>query len=374
MSEVRELLTILVTTYNRYTRLQRLLRYWRRVPTGCPVVILDSSSDAIDPSIPAACAELGAQLTRFAPSTPPMEKMCAGLAGVTTPYAVFWADDDFLVPESLREAVRFLESHDDRVAVHGEAALFMTGQPDQPGSVACMPYRQRSLTDATAAERIADHFQYYSVLNYATHRTAALRRHVELCAAHGFGYAWGELALGGLSAASGRVTKLPGLYLLKETHADMDSWNPVGHRLTVCDWMTGRSFAEQYPAFCECLGQAVAERDGLSLDDGRRLVRVALWTYLAGQINTEIRDAVAPSTGRRRAHAWRSWLAKIPGLRALRRALRDAEPANMTTAGMLRPRSPYHDAFAPVWYAIAKSVEPVRMAQSIDEQTTAVAR
>lgn len=358
-------LTLLVTTYNRYPRLRRLLRYAASVQTPYAIHVLDSSSE------PLALNELGGLLRGhnvlhriFEPSTSPMQKLWEGLKEVSTPYVVLWADDDFLVPRSLANGVDFLERHQEYSVVHGHSALFtmetVHGQP-VPG---CMPYWQCTITHDTASQRLREYFGRSGVLNYAIHRTEHLRQHIQLCCQHDLGYWWGELALGSFAVIRGRVKRLNCLYLLKEAHQGMDSWATWLGRTEAevspdfFDWVTGPTFSQKYEVFRTCLAGALEQQDGTDLRTAQEVVKEAFWSYLMKMLANKWHQRYGGGPRRGQPRRLREAARRIPGLRAAWRRARyllPHPPGELSLPALLHPFSAYHADFMPIYQAIMAS-------------------
>lgn len=370
-------LTLLVTTYNRYPRLQRLLRYGASMRTPYAIHVLDSSSEPLASSaLRRLLAAPNVRHRTFEPATPPMQKIMEGLKSVSTPYVVLWADDDFLVPRSLARGVDFLEQHQDYSVVHGHSALFTMetteGQP-VPG---CMPYWQSAITHDTASQRLREYFGRYGVLNYAVHRTEHLRQHVQLCCQHGFGYDWAELALGGLAVIRGKVKRLDYLYLLKEARqGGPDAWatwlgrTESGRSDGFFDWMTGPTFSQKYEAFQTCLAEVLAHEDGTDVRTAQEVVKEAFWLYLTKILTNKWHQRY----GRHRHGGLlrlREAARRVPGLRAAwRRAqsLVPHPPRELSLPALLQASSRYREDFLPIYCAIMAAEEPRQSVPDLDE-------
>ena len=358
-------LTLLVTTYNRYPRLRRLLRYAASVRTPYAIHVLDSSSEPLERN------ELGGLLRGhqvlhriFEPSTSPMQKLWEGLKAVSTPYVVLWADDDFLVPRSLASGVDFLEQHQEYSEVHGQSALFTMETLDGRPVPGCMPYWQCAMTHEAASQRLRAYFGRYGVLNYAIHRTEHLQQHVQLCCQHDLGYWWGELALGSLAAIRGRVKRLDCLYLLKEARQGMDSWatwlggTEAGASPDFFDWVTGPTFSQQYEVFRTCVTDVLAQADGTDVRTAQEAVKEAFWSYLAKMSTAKWHQRYGGGPRRGQPRRLREAARRIPGLRAAWRRARyllPHRPGELSLPALLHPASPYHADFMPIYRAIMAS-------------------
>jgi glycosyltransferase domain-containing protein len=107
-------LTIVIITYNRYSLLKRLVNFYQSFKTDVKILILDSSSEnLLDESLRAMLKSENVVWKRFDPSIFFVEKIAQGSIFINTEYAVLCADDDFLFPSSLDQAVRFLSNNND---------------------------------------------------------------------------------------------------------------------------------------------------------------------------------------------------------------------------------------------------------------------
>ncbi len=280
-------LTILILTYNRYPRLLRLLNYVASVRLPYEIHLLDSSSDPLPPGpLQGFLGNPGIRYRKFGSTLPPIAKVSEGLSQVRSPYVVVWADDDFLVPRSLEEGIRFLEEHPDYSVVHGESGLFRLGSGNAISEIRWIePYPQRSLDDPAASERLMTHLsRSYSVVFYSIHRTGNLKRNMDLCRELEFSYGWGELLSGSLSVVQGKTKKLDRLYMLREVHSGMDTWNLTGKKFSRLSWITEPDFSSKYQQFHHALSGELARQDRIGLEEAEDLVKQAFWLYLANAV------------------------------------------------------------------------------------------
>ena len=372
-SAIADSLTVVVTTYNRYPHLSRLLRYAESVGLPWTLHVLDSSSYALaDEELTRRLAGGRIQHVVYAPSTQSMDKLRDGLNRVGSTYVVVWNDDDFLVPRALAEGIAWLEAHPEYSVAHGPSALFVTERMHGRTELGCMPYLQRPITDDTAARRLRSYLGCQTVLNSSVHRTASLVRNVALCCSHRFGYTWAELALGGLAVIEGQAAHLDRLYLLKEGHEGPDTWilsliNEIPQdqagwreptrRIDAFEWVADPGFAETYAKFRDCLASVLAEQDRISLDEARRVVKEAFWRYVAKVLADKWPGRRAKEPAGMSARV-RTLAHQVPGLRSAWRAVsRFIPPATgvMSLRALLHPASSYHADFMPIYRAITAS-------------------
>ena len=93
---------------------------------------------------------------------------------VSTPYAVWSGDDDFLVPKGLDECIEFLESNPEYHAAHGVAiAVNHTNNNEVTQS---WKYKQPVVEGDTASKRLFQYLVNGGDVHYSVHRIESRRR------------------------------------------------------------------------------------------------------------------------------------------------------------------------------------------------------
>lgn len=372
MGDMRDRLTVLVLTYNRYPLLSRLLRYYQSCGSPFPMLILDSSSDAQGSEGLAGWLRApGMTHVPYDPAISPTAKLDDGVRRVTTPYVLVWADDDLMVPRTMAEAVRFLEAHPDFSAAHGVSGVFDVGVGrGRQVHAGVAPYAQQSYLDETASQRLPHYLKDYSTLFYSVQRRAALSANLRLYQATGLGGSdtagpvhrsdwWVELVLACLAVIRGKVKRLDRLYMLRERHASTDSWKEAGEagrRLDLLDWVTCSSFAGAYRAFHACLSESLADRDGISTTKAQEVVKRAFWLlYLFPELQRKWDARYVQRGTPAPLRALRDAARHVPALRRMWRAVRSRMPGQeFSLEALLRSSSPYHVDFMPIYRAVAE--------------------
>lgn len=356
----REQLTIIVPTHNRPAFLKRLLRYYEACGSPFEMQILDSSRERIrDPELEALLRAPRVVYTTVAPTVPFVMKLYEGLQRVTTPYSVFWADDDLLVPRALSACVEFLEAHPDYSIAHGRSGLFavqkMQGKTALSG---VSPYRQTRLTESTGRGRLTQWLVQGGSVFYSVHRTELLRDNVARCHERGFGYHWIELTLGSLDVMQGRAERLEALYMMREIHPMRDSVN--GSVPDPFDWVTGAEFARYYRGFEAVLSEALAREDSMSLPSARETVKRLFWFYLARELSKHQLKPLTRDGSSATGPRLRERIRRVPGLRRAWRAIRSVipcDPTEFSPQALLRTSSRYHEDFRPIYQAVTANHE-----------------
>lgn len=113
-------LTIVITTYNRYGYLRRLLSFLFLYSLKSKILILDSSSnDPDDPELKKILSKDCIKWLRFNADIFFANKIAEGCKNIDTKYTVLCADDDFLVPGAIELCVDYLDKNKDYTSAHG---------------------------------------------------------------------------------------------------------------------------------------------------------------------------------------------------------------------------------------------------------------
>ncbi len=105
-------LTILITTYNRYCFLDRLLTFYQSFKTDVKILVLDSSSKKLsDKNLILKLKQKNITWKKYNSKIFVANKIKDGCRFISTDFAVLCADDDFLIPNSLKKAVKFLQKN-----------------------------------------------------------------------------------------------------------------------------------------------------------------------------------------------------------------------------------------------------------------------
>jgi glycosyltransferase domain-containing protein len=265
---VEGLLTILVPTRNRPAFLARLLRFIGTLQIRHPVVIMDSS-DPKNAELNAGNVERvrlnqGVDV-RIHPTTQGLlEKMASALALVSTPYACFWADDDFQLPEGLEACIRELEARPSIGCCLGRMLAVRIGPDSFEGHELACPAREETAADLRLWLWSRN---FYSTF-YAVYRTPQLRRSLEITVAasvYEHCRMIPEILLGQLSLVLGAQGAVDVTSIVYQMHPANDS------RITprVVDH---KRFPQEYARYRAAITPIVSATSGLTEAEAGRLV------------------------------------------------------------------------------------------------------
>jgi glycosyltransferase domain-containing protein len=350
--------TLLVPTMNRSEFVIRMLRYYAEAGFKGRIAIGDSSGAEHLARSREAVASLHGALDVVHEEYPKaglgvaLQKL---LVHVNTPYAATLPDDDFLVPESLDACARFLSAHPDYAAAHGLGVGVNLDSNGLHGQVtACAFYPQPVIDGDTAVDRLQAHLEDYRVSMFSVHRLPtwqAMLRDVHLQADVSFS---AELLPCCLTVVHGKVKQLDCLYVVRQNH-DLRYELPDAY-----DWVTGPKWQASYQVFADGLAEALAVKDGLSIEVARKAVKRAFKEYLVS------------SLGVKRRWAGPHWT--LEAARTGKRLLNSLKPKQhsafeLTT--LLQPASPYHAAFMPVYRVLVTPEQDGRPVAAAHEETRA---
>lgn len=211
MSEQQHRFNLIIPTFERPAALKALLVFLAARQFRYPIVILDSSSEAVRAENIANVKGLGLKIGygAYDPATKPFDKFRDGLSRIQAPYCALCADDDLILPDALDAALDFLDAHPDYGMAHGNYFTFLPNG-DGKGSLDILDvlYDSPSIDLADPLGRISTLFQRYQATTYGFYRTKLLHgifhvtQPVESLLAR-------ELLASALTAAAGKIARLP---------------------------------------------------------------------------------------------------------------------------------------------------------------------
>ncbi len=354
MSEGQPAVAIVIPTWkNRASLWLRQATYYANVGHTETVYVGDSSEYDEPEQLMEAVGRLASRAninyTRL-PGLGDTEAISALLHSAGEPYAAFCGDDDFLVPTSLRKCAEFLERNKEYSTVHGLGAMCIVepnGSFDRVRAVG--RYAIRSSVQSNASERLKDYLASYFVTLFSVHRTQEFRSDIDQALAIPDRH-FRELLPGCLSVVRGKVKLLDCLYLLRTEH-DL-RFSPVDRM----DWVAGSDWARSYGIFRDVLADAVAQEDGLSRDESREIVKQAFWPYLSQTLSKGF-----PVANPKPVERFKQIFRAAPGAMTAWRSMRPFLPGGrgqLTLNSLMRPASPYHQDFMPIYQVITEMATP----------------
>jgi glycosyltransferase domain-containing protein len=271
--------TVLLTTYNRPTELRRLLGFWKEIGFDRDLIVLDSSSQANKEINRETCREhSGDRLLTYRefPETAfPFEKWHCLMREITTPYVIFAAEDDFLIPSALAECESFLDQNKDYAVCQGFHLSFRKFD----NSIRLFEDSFTTSNEAgTPEERLLKQFSNYGHLTYGLRRMSMWNewpRHIQDATESIPVEAGGlqEMIDAMLCLISGKMKRLPVLQSVRNGQTTVeDGWKK--------SFVFGPEFSSAIVAFKSVLIDALLREGKSRQEDYDFLLNECLKIYL----------------------------------------------------------------------------------------------
>ena len=264
MSEIENRLTYVIPTHNRPKFLRRLLHFMSAMHETSRILIVDSSKSVLY-AANADCVQSFPQLkiTHQHYNLPMVTKCRRAMETISTPYSVFCADDDFLMPEAVLASVEFLERSPEHSCAQGIMVSLCTRKQNK-----CYKLPVFSIEDENSLRRFRRFSSNWFSTFYSVHRTAILTTAYQITddrCDDTRARIFPEILLSQLSVALGKVRFIPCLYNLREEHDLNESavTNEI-QDLSACQ--------ELYDEFHAALSEQLADASGAAIDHTRDLV------------------------------------------------------------------------------------------------------
>lgn len=334
------MLTILIPTMNRSDFLIRLLYYYADTGYKHWISIGDSSNSEHVKKTKTAIRNIGNKLkiiyNEF-PGLNDVECMQQIIKSVSTPYVVFCADDDFLVPNSLEKCIRFLENNQDYNSAHGVANVFTFQASGAYGKfVSSYNYRLPSIEAETASQRILDHLSNYSVTLFCVHRIESWQDMYKVITSKHFA---AEMLPCCLSVIHGKVKQLDCFYLMRQNH------NTRFKQLDKHELMNSPNWDKSYNHFIDILAGELSQQDSITLDKSKNVIEKAFKFYLDNWTNSMIYSRIGKVAR------------YFPGMNYIITYFKQRRFGNLTLPMLLNPSSIYHNDFMPVYHSVTTPPE-----------------
>jgi glycosyltransferase domain-containing protein len=270
--------TIIIPTYMRPECLRRILGYYESFGEQFHIILADSSEPEvkkINSKIVSSCSNVKViYMDCFSPTLNPHHKFAETIIHIKDPYCVICADDDFIVPTGVKEAVNFLEKNSDFTCAHGNYIGFKYNIKNKifywkP----IYPYTELAQSDAT--ERFQSHLKEYYQTLYAVHRTDFAKMiYQELINSTVDPMQFGELLPDLLSVIYGKMKKLDVLYSARAIESRVAYWP------TLFEYMNHGKYESEYLKFKVCLVFHLLKNSTLDEKEANLVIDTAMDLYL----------------------------------------------------------------------------------------------
>ena len=348
-----ESITIMIPTKNRVNFLSRLLDYLADVKYSDWIFVGDSSDTKQLEEVKQVIQNLKDRLKiKHIP--------CAGSSGiqaaeymtqfVATPYCVLVPDDDFLCPSGVNKCIDFLEENPEYSAAYGIGINTKTDGSGPYGNISWVHYYNHPPLDKdSGAQRLFDFFSYGTyALVHDVHRIEDWREVVR-----GFismPWARQQFHFDGftpsvISAIRNRSKQLDCLYLVRVGHTG------IYFNVDEYDWVTNQDWFAGYKNLHDRAVVELTRQDNIDDKEAEEVFKASFWPFLGWMIS---RTQQPPP--KMRFSKLRLVAGKIPGLRTaylktVYRLISNEQQINLLPL-LLKPDSPYHRDFMPIYSAI----------------------
>jgi glycosyltransferase domain-containing protein len=345
---------IIILAKNLPAFLVRQLSYYAEIGCNHPLYVVDLSEGQDVGSTPSIIAKFNNRLDINHLQLPQLTEYEANKEvsqRIQEPYVARASDDDFFIPGALEDCSMFLDANSDYTSVHGLALSFGVGLDRACGEfVTARRCPQRPAEETNGRLRLLDFLPSFWPANLCVQRTGDFRDAAAL-AAKPLDKNFRDLLASCVPIIRGKSKQLDRLYLMRQSHIHN---SPVPYAI---DWVTDPDWFSSYTLFAGYLKNELVRRDEVGLDEAEEVVQEGFGSYVAqrlanGRIATVRYLNPGPST------RWRQTAGKVPGMRGMRhlgRAIRFINPPGPDEyhlSTLLRPSSPYHSDFMPVYRAV----------------------
>src|SRR5260370_16190728 len=196
--------------------------------------------------------------------------------------------------------------------------------------------------------RLTDPLKYYSTTFYSMHRKEPFRSCYQAMISIDADLYFSELLHSCLSLIHGKAKKLDRLYLVRQGFAAKEY-----EVLDVFEWIGTPDWGKQYERFRDCLAEQLRRGEDIAITEAREIIKKAFSQYLSAGLKVPLTKPTGPNGLRR-------LMRSLPGARPVWQALRaldQRERVEITLPLLLRPPSPYHADFMPIYRAITAPSE-----------------
>jgi glycosyltransferase domain-containing protein len=326
------------------------------------IVVADASEgdeiSAVKDAVELASRDLDIDYRLYPADVPFSVRVQDALSLVRSEFAALGADDDVFTIAGLQAAVKFLKANSDYSVAHGLALIFDVEPGPVYGSLMrTAHYAQRGVELPTGASRLVDHLSSYSTMWYSMHRTERLQANFRATSQFGPDY-FIELLPSCLSVIHGKAKKLDHLYMLRQVYPSKtidERRERLDQGKSLLDWITDPEWSSRYRHFEDCLSAELVARDGIQKDLAIDSVKNGFWAYLSKGLSRKWQQRYSPGP----VSSIKGRLARlVPGLPQVwqrGRSLMRGEENQLLLPALLRPSSPYHTDFMPIYEAFRSS-------------------
>ncbi len=281
---------LIIPTFNRPYYLQRILGYYSKYGSDFNIIVADSSSSEnkkLNKEIISSFKNLKIlYLTDYPGTVEFYYKFADAVNHAQSKYCVFCADDDFIVPSSIKECINFMEKNPDYSVVQGlYCSHWLRKKRNGKIEFGWVPaqYHSKSITFDSPSERLKFHLANYNVTTaYGVHRTDTLRFIFKEGIESTSYDRLAEILLTALTLICGKMKILPVFYDSRESgfNSIERSYNPRPYfSLPWASFLVSDTFKTEYRRAVVCLARNLQKQIDLNSDLSTKIAEDALNRY-----------------------------------------------------------------------------------------------
>jgi glycosyltransferase domain-containing protein len=268
------LFTVIIPTYNRPEYLKKILSYY--LSFGIKIIVVDAS-DEVFPYL----SLYGNQIEyRHTPNKHIVERVNEIASLIYTPYVLFCADDDFIVPDAINSIVAFLEKNPDYSFGEGYILRFSRKNNDIMIAASYRHMLGEKITEDSPDKRILHLMNNFFSVCYSVYRTDILKEMYKSMLFNNKilikqSYLI-ELYISVYPLIEGKLIVLPLLYQARET-----IWNSLGSTdSNIHAIVTKKRYRKDYNECVRLLAAHLSRKEGISFDNAKNIVEEAVMRFL----------------------------------------------------------------------------------------------
>lgn len=276
---------IVIPTHNRTDLLRRILDYYSKVGQEFNYIIADSSNQenkAGNKKLVRSYSKLKIlYVDNFPQNIEQHTKFTRMVQYIKSKYVCFCADDDFLIPNGIKECVNFLEKNPDYVAAHGSYIGFylFKGLLGYKRFWWNYRYLHRSISDKNPEKRLASHIANFTLVMWAVRRKDIVKIcYRELSKANFDPYLlliYGELLPDFLTVIYGKVKRLKTFYGARQYFFSIAT-----HYSHLIDALNTKEFDKEYAKLRNSLVRNLIKKSSISKNMAAEIVDSSMNKYL----------------------------------------------------------------------------------------------
>ena len=274
--------TIIIPTYNRPQYLQRILGYYDSFGEKFKIIVADSSSDEnkkLNKKIISSVSNLDIKhLDHYPTEINSHHKFADMVNYVEEKYCVFCADDDFIVPNGIKQSVVFLKKNPDFTVAQGYHIVFhlKPGKNGEQQFYWTPNYSQDSIIFPDAKSRLTEHLSNYTLPTiYAVHRTDFLKMvYQELLNSDVDPMQFGELLPTMLTLIYGQMKWIDVPYAARQAESRVGYWPSLS------EYIKAGKYENEYIKFKNCLAFHLSKNSQLDINASKKMVDKAMAAYM----------------------------------------------------------------------------------------------